>query len=750
MLSRPIWKATCHVEVIDETTVLLLDERDYAILNGRVFPLLVPLLDGRRTLTELFDSLSQVSPAELSYSLELAEAQGYILDADTTVAPECVAFWHALGVDLPTVSARLQEACVRVQALGELRGEALTKVLDPLGVRTGEEGNFLVVLSDDYLRPELEAINREALASGRPWMLARPVGNTVWLGPVFRPAQTACWSCLAQRLRSNRQLEHYLERRKGRSEPVRLPISLLPSTVHAALHLTAQEVAKAVVLGGKYGLDGQVLTLDVLTLETQRHELVRRPQCPDCSDGASLRREPEPIVLHSRQKRFDQDGGHRSVPPEITYERLKKHVSPITGVVRNLEQVGTQKEEGLLYSYSAGHNFALMNQDLRFILGNLRGRSGGKGMTDLQARVSAICEAIERYSGVYRGDEPGRYASFMELGEQAVYPNTLMGFSQEQYEHRTRWNATHDSGFHQVPEAFDERRRVHWAPVWSLTDERVRYVPSAYCYFGHPELREWFFCTSDSNGNAAGNTREEAILQGFMELVERDCVALWWYNQVRRPGVSLDSFGEPYVRALQAHYERLGRQIWVLDLTADLGITTFAAVSRRTDSPVEDIVVGFGAHFDPRVALLRALTEVNQFLPAVSRRDANGNTLYWFPEKEAIRWWKTATVAHKTYLLPDPQVPERRLSDFSNHSSGDLKTDVETCVDFARRRGLETLVLDQTQPDIGLSVVKVMVPGLRHFWMRFGPGRLYDVPVRLGWLAAPLREEQLNPVGVFF
>jgi ribosomal protein S12 methylthiotransferase accessory factor len=60
------------------------------------------------------------------------------------------------------------------------------------------------------------------------------------------------------------------------------------------------------------------------------------------------------------------------------------------------------------------------------------------------------------------------------------------------------------------------------------------------------------------------------------------------------------------------------------------------------------------------------------------------------------------------------------------------------------------LVLDQTQPDVGLPVVKVMVPGLRHFWRRLGPGRLYDVPVKRGWLAEPTPEEHMNPVGVFF
>ena len=60
------------------------------------------------------------------------------------------------------------------------------------------------------------------------------------------------------------------------------------------------------------------------------------------------------------------------------------------------------------------------------------------------------------------------------------------------------------------------------------------------------------------------------------------------------------------------------------------------------------------------------------------------------------------------------------------------------------------LVLDQTRADIGLPVAKVVVPGMRHFWSRLAPGRLYDVPVKLGWLPKRLQEDELNPTPVFF
>jgi ribosomal protein S12 methylthiotransferase accessory factor len=258
------------------------------------------------------------------------------------------------------------------------------------------------------------------------------------------------------------------------------------------------------------------------------------------------------------------------------------------------------------------------------------------------------------------------------------------------------------------------------------------------------------FCVGCSNGNAAGNTLEEAILQGFFELVERDAVALWWYNRVRRPAVDLDSFDEPYLRQLATYLrEDQQRELWVLDLTSDLQITVFAALSRRTDRQPEDILMGFGAHSDPRIALLRAVTELNQMLTWVlTDRDGTLVTPDALDDPETLDWLKTATRENQPYLVPRDG-PAHRLSDFPACRRDDLRDDVLACQALVELRGLEMLVLDQTRPDIGLPVVKVIVPGLRHFWARYAPGRLYDVPVQLGWLPNPLAEEQLNPISMF-
>ncbi len=167
----------------------------------------------------------------------------------------------------------------------------------------------------------------------------------------------------------------------------------------------------------------------------------------------------------------------------------------------------------------------------------------------------------------------------------------------------------------------------------------------AYCYYDH-EMSELNYCMADSNGCAAGNSKEEAILQGFMELAERDSVSIWWYNRLKRPGVDLDSFDEPYFRALKEYYRTIDRSLWVLDITIDLKIPAFVAISSRTDNgPVEDILYGFGAHFDPKIAIMRAVTEVNQTLPAVKTVKPDGTTEYYFNDQLAIDWWQQATVA---------------------------------------------------------------------------------------------------------
>jgi ribosomal protein S12 methylthiotransferase accessory factor len=74
----------------------------------------------------------------------------------------------------------------------------------------------------------------------------------------------------------------------------------------------------------------------------------------------------------------------------------------------------------------------------------------------------------------------------------------------------------------------------------------------------------------------------------------------------------------------------------------------------------------------------------------------------------------------------------------------DIKQAVDECIARLGDAGLEVVVVDKSRPDIPLDTVHVVVPGLRHFWPRFGPGRLYEVPCRMGWLKEARTEEMVD------
>jgi len=755
MLTRPELKSCCRVEILDDRHVILLAERDRHLLTGGTFVFLVPRLDGSRTVEEIVAAgvgQGQVSAPEAYYCLDRLEALGCIREGQVALPRPIAAFWDSLGADTARAGERARQARVALVGLAGIATGPLAAALAALEVEVVTEkdaADLAVVLVDDYLRPELAEINRRRLRDKRPWLLGRPLGSILWMGPLLHPGKTGCWECLERRLRSNRAVESYLQQRQGASQPPLGAAVALPSAELAAAGLLATELAKWIVQAPGFGLEGTLVTLDLATLETERHPLVRRPQCRACGDGeAWAAREPRPVRLTSRRLEHTTDGGHRAVPPEETLRRFGHQVSSLLGVVRELRPA-PGVDSGIVPVYWAGHNAAMNDDALYLLRRNFRSASGGKGKTDAQARASALCEAIERCSGVFQGDEIRIRGSLRSLGPSAIHPNACMNFSAAQYAGRQAWNAAAGKEMRKVPRPFDEEAEIEWSPLWSLTEQRFKYLPAAFCYFAYPLDGEERFCWSNSNGNAAGNSLEEAILQGFLELVERDSVGIWWFNRLVRPGVDLDSFDEPYFDRLRSYYRSLGRELWVLDVTGDLGIPVFAAMTRRIDTAAEDITFGFGAHLDAKLGILRAVTEANQSLPIVLPRHADPTAPFATDDEDALAWLRTSRMENRPYLAPAPGAP-RCASDYASPPLDDLEQEVLRCVDIAADHGLETLVLDQTRPDIGLPVVKVVVPGLRHFWARFGPGRLYDVPVELGWLPAPLDERDFNPMPVFF
>jgi oxazoline/thiazoline synthase len=202
--------------------------------------------------------------------------------------------------------------------------------------------------------------------------------------------------------------------------------------------------------------------------------------------------------------------------------------------------------------------------------------------------------------------------------------------------------------------------------------------------------------------------------------------------------VELGQFDDSYIRDLQIQFAETGRRLWVLDVTSDLGIPTYVAITHWMQNGQENIEFGSGAHFDKRIAILRALTELNQFLSIGFLGGGTG-------EKSSLDGTTPLRLQDHPYLVPGGRaLVQSGLGAKFDHL--EAREQVSACVRLAKRAGLDFLVLDQTRPDIEVPVVRVIVPGLRHFYRRFAPGRLYDVPVKLGLLDRPLQENELNPI----
>ena len=729
----PQFAPNYSVYVLPPDAVCFYSEDRKFFLHGELFCIVADAIAAGKSFGQIVREQTKKFPADVvDQAIKWLIDRRYIVPKRQTAVDAAAGYWATLGIPLEMAAKNLQKCKVRIQSVDAKGAKQLGAALHKLGVRVVDRSaDLTVVLVDDYLEGQLEPLNRQHLSDRTPWLLVQPSGVFPLVGPVFSPGKGPCWTCLAERMKRNREVRAMLDRRQAR----RVAVSPLAkdSLGYAGIELAAVEIAKAIASDFRTPLNDHLVSLDLSGPTIVKHYVPRRPQCPSCGRKKlrDPRREPVPLVLTAGAKPVMTSGGYRAVSSRATVTKYRKHVSPLTGVVSKLERV--EVDLPLNTNFYASHNFSGPAKSIHELRSGRSGGSFGKGSTAEQGEASALMEAIERYSGIFQGDEIRVARRFVDFAPgDAIWPNDVLLFSDAQYR-----RPPSEDDVTPTPPPFDPEAKIEWTPVWSLRDQRFKYLPTGMLYFFHSDASDSHM-HADSNGCAAGNTLEEAIVQGFLELVERDSYAIWWYNRSQRTELDLDQFGDSYVRDLKNQLAETGRRLWVLDITTDLGIPSYVAMSYSTITGQEFVEYGSGSHFDPRIALLRALTEVNQFLSIglLGARDAgqaSNDSAGPFRLKE------------HPYLIPDGKPPIRPHVDMK-FGSLDTREQALTCMDIVKRAGLDFLVLDQTRPDIETPVVRVIVPGLRHFYRRFGPGRLYDVPVKLGLRDTPIPESELNPL----
>ena len=407
----------------------------------------------------------------------------------------------------------------------------------------------------------------------------------------------------------------------------------------------------------------------------------------------------EPILLRgaplSARKRFFE-ATHRTVSPAETLERLRPHLRT-AGVSRLADITGLDR---------VGIPTVLAHRPNCPTLAN----AAGKGFTLVAATVSAAMEAVEIYHAEAMQLDVIE-ASWAELPEGARIARDLLPLNRLAL--------------------FDDAKPYHWVEAWDLIGQRPVYVPQMCVGMAPPAGQRPLIdrpFAMGSNGLAGGNHLLEAIAAGLYEVVERDAVACDRLLVTTIPQtwrrVDPTLIDDPSVADLLRRLAEADLELVLIDCTVDTRVPCYMAFVFEGAYRHSGGTKGYGAHFDPAVAMVRAITEAVQarlIFIAGSRDD------YFCRDQFAHQLADSDAMVNDMLALAfDPDaVP------LPSAASDSFEEDVATILDRLRAAGIDqALVVDLTDPNIDIPVVRVLVPGLEGYMFdQYTPG-----PRALAWV----------------
>lgn len=423
---------------------------------------------------------------------------------------------------------------------------------------------------------------------------------------------------------------------------------------------------------------------------------------------------------------------------EAAYNVLAEQVNPFTGVVEWVRQLPTPYAKDAFAIYVAKHPMTRSVKSLAGLIRQTANTSSAIGKTPRMAEILSVCEAFERWSCVSQGNEKVIRASYAALGSKAIHPAFLHGFSEKQYADRIENNKIYRTGGGYIPEPLPDEKEVLWCPVYDIINKQTRYVLKASSFFGHSDEGH-HYVLADSRGVAAGPNREFCVWQGLLELIETDAGAIWNANRIQRPCVDITSFEDPYLDTLVDIHHSMGRTLWALDISMDItGIVVIAAISCDNDTGA--IITGFGTHPVASKALEKALMECCQMLPNVVLDSTDSEQQLPGRVKEWIETTRHIHVDASPHFKPAPHLTPRTAAFYPEEPA--IRT-IHQLTKALQQIDVSPLIQDMSRPELQLCVMRVFAPGMRSWFRRNGPGRLYDVPVKLKLRTTPLSEEAL-------
>jgi ribosomal protein S12 methylthiotransferase accessory factor len=366
----------------------------------------------------------------------------------------------------------------------------------------------------------------------------------------------------------------------------------------------------------------------------------------------------------------------RAVPLEETLARIEPKV-PAAGITRvaditNLDRVGIPvfscirptAEDGAITVYN------------------------GKGATVEESRISAIMEGIERYSSEVhdRRIERGLYLELFNRG-RVVDPRDLI-----------------------LPPEANPDQILPWFEGYDIANDEPTFVSAEAVFHPLPPRFHPLFRTN-TNGLASGNTMEEAIFHGLCEVIERDA---WSIVEIsRNTGRAVININDPLVDWMQKKFADAGVEVTIRDITSDVGIPTMAAVA--DDLQLRDpmlLTMGMGSHTSARIAVMRALTEVAQ---------SRLTQIHGAREDTPVALLRKRMGYERTKRMNAYWFRNNGTIDFTaihSYDTDDFLKDIQVMIAALTKQGLDrVIVVDLTREEIGIPVVRVIVPGLEAFAM---------------------------------
>ncbi|RCG30557.1 hypothetical protein DQ384_14730 [Sphaerisporangium album] len=424
----------------------------------------------------------------------------------------------------------------------------------------------------------------------------------------------------------------------------------------------------------------------------------------------------------------------KSTDIPASLQNMGKLVSPY-GLVSRLTwlPVAEGEPDFPIFTGSLGNPGAVLDAQAAWAHDPASGNfDGAGGALDRETAAHlAVAESLERYSSCAWHAEDMIWATAAELGDDAIPPWEWPNCSPAELA---------DPRCGLVP--VDPRVPLRWVRGWSLTRGRLVYVPAVQVYLKcPPESAAERYLHPVSTGCAAHGDPVSAVVNGLLEVVERDSIALTWLQRLRLPRLTydLDTLA-PGHRAFVERGASENIRTLLFDATTDLGVPVVYGLLLADHDPALAQVVVATCDVDPGKAVAKLYREAASLriaLRAMSGRAPGASEDLLSVVGGALISGPLAQ-RHRFDFLLEGERPTRDLADLP--APDPSEPPLPWLLDRLHRAGCEVVVVDITTDEarqVGATVVRVLVPQLMplSFAQRaryLGHPRLYRAPAAMG------------------